>query len=196
MVFNILPNKAIDLKRTGVTNLVLVIDNLGWAFSEMLRDLFREQGYFLVGAEPYLAMLPSETEISKKCLLAGAVGYQAIDDKTYKGMIEKGWVPYFQDNAFRYISDIGGLSAVNTIEAATYVVNYLAIDKALHKSADEIGMPHQDHIHHLLEKLVENVLAFIEKHGLQASIRIHVVSDHGSTRIPTATQNDVDPSFF
>ncbi len=196
MVFNVLPNKAVDLKRSGVVNLVLVIDNLGWAFSEMLRDLFQERGYFLAGAEPYLAMLPSETEISKKCLLAGAVGYQAIDDKTYKGMIEKGWVPYFNDNAFRYISDIGSLSAIETIEAATYVVNYLAVDKALHKSADEIGMPHRDHIHHLLEKLVENTISFIEKHGLQENIRIHVVSDHGSTRIPASVQNDLDPAFF
>jgi hypothetical protein len=196
MVFNILPNKAVDLKRDGVINLVLVIDNLGWTFSEILRDMFQERGYFLAGAEPYLAMLPSETEISKKCLLAGAVGYQAIDDKTYKGMIEKGWVPYFKDNAFRYISDIGSLSAIETIDAATYVVNYLAIDKALHKSADEIGMSHRDHIHHLLEKLVENTISFIEKHGLQENIRIHVVSDHGSTRIPTNVQNDLDPAFF
>jgi hypothetical protein len=196
MVFNILPNKAVDLKRDGVVNLVLVIDNLGWTFSEMLRGMFQERGYFLAGAEPYLAMLPSETEISKKCLLAGAVGYQAIDDKTYKGMIEKGWVPYFKDNAFRYISDIGSLSAIETIDAASYVVNYLAIDKALHKSADEIGMSHRDHIYHLLEKLVENTIFFIEKHGLQENIRIHVVSDHGSTRIPASVQNDLDPAFF
>lgn len=196
MVFNVLPNKAVELKRNGVVNLVLVIDNLGWTFSEMLRGMFQERGYFLAGAEPYLAMLPSETEISKKCLLAGAVGYQAIDDKTYKGMIEKGWVPYFKDNAFRYISDIGSLGAIETIDAASYVVNYLAIDKALHKSADEIGMSHRDHIYHLLEKLVENTISFIEKHGLQENIRIHVVSDHGSTRIPATVQNDLDPSFF
>jgi hypothetical protein len=76
------------------------------------------------------------------------------------------------------------------------VVNYLAVDKALHKSADEIGMPHRDHIHHLLEKLVENAIGFIEKHNLQESIRIHVVSDHGSTRIPATVQNDLDPAFF
>ncbi len=196
MVFNILPNKAKDLKRDGVVNLVLVIDNLGWTFSEMLRDLFQEHGYVLAGAEPYLAMLPSETEISKKCLLAGAVGYQAIDDTTYKGMIEKGWVPYFKDNAFRYISDIGSLSAIEAIDATSYVVNYLAIDKALHQSANEIGMSHQDHIFHLLEKLVENTISFIEKHGLQENIRIHVVSDHGSTRIPATVQNDLDPAFF
>lgn len=195
-VFNILANKAPDLKQAGRVNLVLVIDNLGWSYSETVRGLFEERGYFLTSAEPYLAMLPSETEISKKCLLAGAVGYNAIDDKTYKGMIEQGWVPYFNDSAFRYVSDIGSLGKIKTIDAATYVVNYLAVDKALHKSADEIGMPHTEHIDHLLLHLVNNVIAFIEKHALQDKIRIHVVSDHGSTRIPVTIQNDLDPNSF
>ena len=195
-VFNILANKAAGLKQTGRVNLVLVIDNLAWSYSETVRSLFEERGYFLTNAEPYLAMLPSETEISKKCLLAGAVGYNAIDDKTYKGMIEKGWVPYFNDSAFRYVSDIGSLGKIETIDASTYVVNYLAIDKALHKSADEIGMPHTEHVTHLLLHLVENVIAFIDKHALQDKIRIHIVSDHGSTRIPATIQNDLDPNFF
>jgi hypothetical protein len=33
-----------------------------------------------------------------------------------------------------------------------HVVNYLAVDRAFHKSSNEIGMPHHDHIAHLLEK--------------------------------------------
>ena len=112
---------------------------------------------------------------------SGKVGYTAIDDKTYKGMLEKGWVPYFQDNAFRYISNIGNLGKVEAIEATTYVVNYLEVDKALHKSKDGIGMAHRKHIHHLLVELVENVVAFVEKHTLADRIRIHIVADHGST---------------
>ena len=196
MVFNILPNKSSELRRAGVVNLILVIDNLAWSFSEILRDLLQDQGFFLSEAEPYLAMLPTETEISKKCLLAGSVGYSQLDDKTYSGIIEKGWVPYFNDQAFRYVSDIGSLSKIETIDASTYVVNYLAIDKALHKSADEIGMPHREHIRHLLEKLVENTIKFIDKHDLRESIRIHVVSDHGSTRISDEQKNDLDMKFF
>jgi hypothetical protein len=196
MVFNILPNKAAELKRAGIVNLVLVIDNLAWAFSKILRDLFQDQGYFLAESEPYLAMLPTETEISKKCLLSGAVGHAELDNKTYTGIIEKGWVPFFNDQAFRYISDIGSLDKIEMIDASTYVVNYLAVDKALHKSADEIGMPHREHIHHLLGKLVENTMKFIDKHDLRENIRIHVVSDHGSTRIPIEQPNDLDMAFF
>jgi len=196
MVFNILPHIATDLVRPGWVNLVLVIDNLSWSFSEMLRELFQERGYYLAVAEPYLAMVPSETEISKKCLLSGAVGYQKIDDKSYKGIIEKGWVPFFDNCAFRYFSDIGELSKVQHIDSAAYMVNYLAVDKALHQSANEIGIPHRDHVHHLLENLVENCVAFVEKHSLRENIRIHIVSDHGSTRIPAEFPNEIEIEFF
>lgn len=196
MVFNILPNIGSELNNPQRVNLMLAVDNLAWSFAETLRDLFQGKGFYLLSAEPHLAMLPTGTENSKKCLLSGAVGYTAIDDKTYKSMLEKGWVPYFQNNAFRYISDIGSLKKIKTIDATTYIVNYLAVDKALHKSQDEIGMTHRKHIHHLLEELVENVVAFIEQHNLGDRIRIHVVSDHGSTQIPSSVSNGLDPAFF
>jgi len=197
MIFNILPDITPELNNPQRVHLILVVDNLGWSFAETLRDLFQEKGFYLLGAQPYLAMLPTETETSKKCLLSGAVGYTAIDNSTYKGILETGWVPYLSnDNVFRYISDIGKLNQVETLDARAYVVNYLAVDKVLHKSKDEIGMAHSKHVHHLLEELVENVAAFIEKHSLGDRIHIHVVSDHGSTQIPTNMQNDVDPAFF
>lgn len=196
MVFNILPNIGAELNNSQRVNLMLAVDNLAWSFAETLRDLFQEKGFYLLSAEPHFAMLPTETETSKKCLLSGAVGYTSIDDKTYKSMLEKGWVPYFQNNAFRYLSDIGSLRKIKTIDASTYIVNYLAVDKALHKSQDEIGMTHRKHIHHLLEELVENVVAFTEKHNLGDRIRIHVISDHGSTQIPASLPNGLDPAFF
>jgi hypothetical protein len=197
MVFNILPNITPELKRDGTVNVVLVVDNLAWSFSQMLDELFEQHGYYLSGSQPYVAMLPTETEISKKCLLSGEVGYTHIDDKTYKGITEKGWVPYFgEDHSLRYLSDIGNLRKVDKIDAKTYVVNYLAVDKALHQSASEIGMPHREHVGHLLAKLVQDVVEFVEEHELQDKVRIHVVSDHGSTRIPATLGNHLDPEFF
>ena len=197
MVFNILPHLAAELKDPTRIHLMLVVDNLGWSFGEMLRDLFQDKGFFLLGVEPYLAMLPTHTEISKKCLLSGAVGYIALDETSYTGILEKGWVPYFgQDNAIRYLSDISKLGQVGTLDARVYVVNYLAVDTNLHKSADEIGMTHREHIRHLLAKLVENVIAFVETHDLQDRLRVHIVSDHGSTQIPASLPNDLDPASF
>jgi hypothetical protein len=48
----------------------------------------------------------------------------------------------------------------------------------------------------LLEKLVDSCCAFIDKHHIKETIKIHVVSDHGSTRIPKSIQNDLDINFF
>lgn len=196
MVFNILPNNASELMQNKAVNLFLVIDNLGWTYSELLQRLFKEYGLHLSDKQPYLAMLPTETETSKKCLLAGATGYKDVNEATYKAILEKGWVPFFNDNKFQYVSDIGSLDRIEFIEAKTYVVNYLAVDNALHKSEDEFGMPHREHIEHLLKKLVEKVAAFIEKHDLISRIRVYVVSDHGSTRIPEKVRNDIDQAYF
>ncbi len=65
MVFNILPNNADRLKSDESINLVLVIDNLWWGLVPIIKDLFQMHGFFLSKVEPYLSMLPSETEISK-----------------------------------------------------------------------------------------------------------------------------------
>lgn len=196
MVFNILPNYAAELKQCGAVNLFLVIDNLGWTYSELLQRLFKEHGLHLSDKQPYMAMLPTETETSKKCLLAGITGYKDINEGSYKTILEKGWVPFFNDHKFQYVSDIGSLDRIETIEATTYVVNYLAVDNALHKSEDEFGMPHREHIQHLLKKLVEKVALFIEKHELGDRARVYVVSDHGSTRIPEEARNDIDQAYF
>ena len=196
MVFNILPNNTDRLKSPESINLVLVIDNLWWGLVPIVRDLFQTHGFYLSKVEPYLSMLPSETEISKKCLLAGAPSYNDIDNKTYKNIIEKGWVPYFNDATFQYLSDPGKLDDIGEITGHTYVLNYLAIDKALHMSSDQIGMPHLKYITSLLEGFVETVAAFIDKHALKKKIAIHVLTDHGSTTIPADIANDLDLSGF
>lgn len=196
MVFNILPNHAGQFGQDGNINLILVIDNLGWMQVSNLQDLFQEQGFYLTLAEPYLSMIPSETEISKKCLLSGSPTYQGIDSKSYTAIIEKGWVPYFNQANFRYLSDPGKLDSLQEINAKTYVVNYRAIDTAFHMSSAQLGLPHTQHIHNLLVGFVDTVVDFIKKHTLEDKIKIHVVTDHGSLRIPGQVPNDLNPDSF
>ena len=196
MVYNILPNHTSDFKQTETVNLVLIIDNLGWSFAERLRLLFEERGLFISSSVPYLSMLPSETEISKKCLLSASPTYNHIDAKNYTAIIEKGWVPYFNEASFRYISDLGKLGQIAEIKDHTYFMNYLAVDTALHTSSNKMGIPHQQHVTHLLMGLVDAVLDFINQHDLKQKIKIHVISDHGSIRIPKEVNNDLDPKDF
>ena len=105
-------------------------------------------------------------------------------------------MPYFNDATFQYLSDPGKLDDIGELTSHTYVVNYLAIDKALHMSSDKIGMPHLKYISSLLEGFVETIAEFIEKHDLKKKIVIHVLTDHGSTTIPADIANDFDLSGF
>jgi len=196
MVFNIFPEISQMLKEPNRINLVLVIDNLSWTYIEELVELFQGQKFFYQRSEPYLSMAPTETEISKKCLLSGEVGYTKINENGYKDILGKGWVPFFNNDSFRYVSDIGNLDNINKIDANAYIINYLAIDKVLHQSSNSIGMDHQEHIHHLLSKLVEKVNQFAEKHDIKEKLFIHIISDHGSTCIPKVIHNDLDLSQF
>jgi len=85
-------------------------------------------------------MIPSETEIAKKCLLSGSISYNEIDDKKYKSIVEKGWIPYSMENKqFHYIENINKLKDLEIVEDHTYIINYLPIDTILHQREDEIG---------------------------------------------------------
>jgi hypothetical protein len=197
MIFNILPNIGGRLASDAKIHLVLVIDNLGWEMAKMATEFFQEHKYYLTTSDAYIAALPSETEISKKCLLSGANGYTTMEQNSYKGILEQGWLPYFGTaNKFRYLSDISKLKQIDTIEDRVYVVNYLAIDRALHKSENELGFEHRKHIRTLLQNVAELVDEFIQKHTLTESIQVHIVSDHGSTQIPASAANALSPAFF
>ena len=196
LVYNILPNNSAKLQSQKDINLVIIIDGLGWRYTSILKNYFQNIGFETVETEPYLSMLPSTTEISKKCLLSGVPTYNEIDDKKYNAIVEKGWVPFFNDSKFKYIPDIDKLSEISKIEHGTYIVNYLPIDRILHQSESDLGLPHNEHINSLLEKLIEKVTDFINRHNLLDKIVIHITSDHGATRIPKNIKNEIDVNYF
>lgn len=193
LVCNILPNNYDNFIQGENKNVMIVIDNLGWRYVELLKAFFENAGFGLVKKKAYVSMLPSTTEISKKCLLAGEPTYNAIDNNQYVSIVEKGWVPFFKDSAFQYVSDLKQLEKTqDVVEHQTYVVNYLPIDSTLHKKEKELGIPHDEHIKTLLSYLVNSIMVFIERHNLQDDITIHIASDHGSTRIPERLPNGID----
>lgn len=196
MVFNILPNNYNEFKNPDTIDLFIVIDNLSWINIETLKRLLEDIGLGIVKIEPYISMLPSETEISKKCLLSGETRYNDIDIKKYNNIVEKGWIPYFGENKFIYISDITKLKDISKIQHTAYFINYIPLDTALHQSESELGIPHKKLITTLLETLVGYLKEFINKHNILNKVKIHISSDHGSTRIPKELKNDLDINYF
>jgi len=195
MIFNILSNNIDKFLNEDRVKLFIIIDNLGWKYLNYLKDSFSKIGFILNTIDSYITMIPSETEIAKKCLLSGIVSYNDIDDKKYKSIVEEGWIPFSQDiKQFHYISSINKLNELESIKNHTYIINYLPIDKTLHQNEDEIGSSYEEKIIFLIDKIVENISLFINKNNLQEKIDIHITSDHGSTKIDDKIKNDIETS--
>jgi hypothetical protein len=88
------------------------------------------------------------------------------------------------------------LDGLREIDAKTFVVNYRAIDTALHMSSAQLGLSHAKHIQNLLVGFVETVDDFVKKHALEEKVKIHIITDHGSLRIPEQVPNDLTPDSF
>lgn len=140
-------------------------------------------------------MLPSITEISKKCLLSGLSSYNDIDEKSYTQILEKGGWLEIAGAKFQYIPKVGDLFKLDELKHGTYFVNYLEIDELLHKSEDKIGYSHGQGIKSSINNLVTHLVRFFKDKGELDKIEFHVISDHGSTKLDRRHVNYL-PSYL
>ncbi|MCB9093206.1 MAG: PglZ domain-containing protein [Halobacteriovoraceae bacterium] len=184
-----IPNNFKGFASNDKIRLVLVIDNLGWINRKFLIRAFGAQNLSLQSSGTYLAMLPSVTEISKKCLLSGEIAYNDIDERSYSQILEKGGWLNIAGIKFQYVPKMGDLFRMAEIKPGTYFVNYLEIDELLHKSEDKIGFSHRLGIESQINNLVENLISFLKKNGAIEGAEIHIISDHGSTKVDHQNAN-------
>jgi hypothetical protein len=197
ILYKFLPNNFEVFNSNKDINIVLIIDNLPWFFNKEIQDIFLEKKFSLSSIEPYLTMLPSITEVCKKTLLTGQDRYSKIEEKNYKQILEdKGWVPYFEDDKFRYYSNLGSFINEKNLKPGAYFINYLEIDELFHKSEEKIGVPHKKLFINHIQNIVEVLNSKIDKHGLADNVNIHVISDHGSTYLHPEIKSEIDNDYF
>ncbi|MFA7290305.1 MAG: hypothetical protein WC055_15630, partial [Melioribacteraceae bacterium] len=177
-------------------NIVLIVDNLSFSHSKLIQDLFADKIIHMTSSEPYLSMIPSETETSKKCLLAGKSNYSEIDQKNYADILDKGWIPYFNSANFIYIPNLDQFEKTSIEKGKSYFVNYHSIDIILHQDQAKLGLTHDKQIYHLLTELVNRVVEIIESKSIVEKTAVHIISDHGSTRFHPKTKNNLDVKSF
>lgn len=177
-------------------NIVVIIDNFSWNNIEILSNLLGERGLNLQSSEPYFAMVPSETEISKKCLLSGKTDYSDIDQNNYTDILKKGWLPYFEKDNLIYLSSIKQLFNIDVELGHTYFINYLPLDSALHEDEDKSGASYSEQISFLLGNLVNKLNDYVQEKDLSKQIILHFISDHGSIKFNKNISNDLDVKYF
>lgn len=177
-------------------SLIIIVDNLSWNFYKLVEERFLENEFNLSSKEPYFAMIPSETETSKKCLLSGKSDYREIDQRSYEDILAKGWIPYFNSPEFIYLPHLDAFEDTELEKGKSYFINYRPIDDALHKSPAELGLSHEKHINNLITDLSNRVNERLEMEDLKSNTVIHIISDHGSTKFHKHSTNDIDISLF
>lgn len=193
MVYQALP--ALKGRMMGeAPALVLVIDNFNAKFLHDLTRYMQAEGYYGEGLAYYFSMLPSCTEVSKKCLFVGQP--EPFPGTSYEKAVEETWSKALNGRRVRYLPHVGALRAVKRREHDVYFLNYLPLDMAFHQDEEHMGISHAQAARSYLRAIARDVRAFGERIGAARDLVVIVVSDHGSTRIPAEAPNLIDAAFF
>jgi len=190
------PNICHEIRNGKEISLVLMIDNFNFKYIEELCTLFNQQGFFYKELQAYLSMIPTETEVCKKSLFSGEPEITILGSKTYKKIIKEAWSEFIESKKFIYLPNLGTLNEVRKPYHDVYFLNYRGIDELLHEDEGKIGKPHREEVWHRLGILVNLVVNFGKRLGIEHKLSIYICSDHGSTKIPTQVSNPIDRKYY
>ncbi len=172
--------------------LIVVIDNFNLKYYQILQQQLQQQGFFEQDLQYCLSMLPTFTEVSKKCIITGH--YEPFDG-TYSDSIRASWEPKLGKKV-SYLANIIELRQTTERKHDVYFLNYIPVDFVLHQSDSHTGISHRQSIQSYLMILAQDVRAFANRLGADRDLMVVFTSDHGSTRIPSQTVNVLKDVFY
>lgn len=175
---------------------IILLDNFNYAHFGELCSICREKGLFLETSRPVLSLIPSATEVGKAALIASRGDQVDLPNIQYAELVQAEWQPLLGQKSVSYLANLGELQQLTTLSHGVYFLNFLAVDRALHQDAQETGRPHHEVIRDHLNTLVTAVAEFARRFGIEHRLRVHILSDHGSTRIARGTVNVLDKSYY
>ncbi|KOA18750.1 PglZ domain protein [Clostridium homopropionicum DSM 5847] len=190
MIYKTMKNISSNLK-TDNTSLIIMIDNFNYKYVNYSKELFSKEGFALTQNTPTLSMLPTATEVSKYAFFSGEP-FESFDKKY--SVLCKQWESMLEKR-FKYLPDLNSLENTYEKDADVYILNYLSLDKVLHDNSKDSAIPLRQRIKAELSAMVDKVLAFIHRLGVDNLIKIYIISDHGSTRIISGQDNLIPEKF-
>jgi len=191
MLYKTIANLSSSLKSDELSFIVM-IDNLNYKYVPLCKSHFNAHGFSTTIDQPLLAMIPTETSVSKTAFFSGQPFN--TEEKSYENMCKE-WSAFINEDV-AYLSDIGKLDALQGKTAKIYILNYLSIDKSLHENQNNAALPISHRVQEELKAMMDRIVNFSKKLGLENKIKIYFVSDHGSTKIIKGQQNLIPPKYY
>jgi len=176
--------------------ILLVLDNFNYKYLDLLKFYFAKHKIIRRTIEPYLTQLPTETAMAKTALLSGCRDKTENQYSDYSKILVSRWQDYFPEHKIIYVSKPGILNEHRIRGKEFLVINYLEIDKELHKSSQKTAIEHRKTVAFIIEHITELIAAFIRRNHLEEKSKIFFVSDHGSALIAKGVKNKIDTSYF
>ncbi len=194
MAWRVVNNLVDKLKNHAGPILVIMLDNLNLKFYPVIRRQLHSKGLLEQEYHTCISMLPSTTEISKKCIIMG--DYKIFSDPSdYAFWVEGSWCKRLNKKV-HYLANIVELREVTQQNKDVYFLNYLPIDFCLHQSDKNSGITHIQFIRQYIEMLAIEIEAFTRRLGAERDLMVIITSDHGSTRIPQGVINVIDNNLY
>ena len=193
LVYRAIQNSGAYLGAGGVL-LFIMMDNFNHKFFPEFQAMMQARGYFLQANAAYLSMLPTATEVSKKCMAVGQP--RPFAGTAYEKPVEKTWAQHFSGKRVKYIPYVGDVKGIHQHEHDIYVLNYTPIDEALHGDTRQTGLSHAEAVRQHLHNLAATIHAFALRLGIEKRLTVAICSDHGATLIPADVPNIIDKAFY
>lgn len=191
MVFRSIQNLKPNLIEDEIS-IIVMIDNFNYKFVPFCKDYFNQHEFSSSMDKEIVTMIPTETKISKKAFFSGEAFNE--NNKSYYQLC-KDWESFFDKN-FEYWNDINILDRLDTLNSGIYILNYLSIDKELHKSKSESALPIKKRIENELKAIIDKIIYLSKRTGCESFIKIYFISDHGSTKIFNEQKNNIPSNFY
>jgi hypothetical protein len=173
-------------------SLIVIIDNFNYKYVSMCKEYFSGKGFSNTMNHPMIAMIPTETSVSKAAFFSGQPFN--TEDKSYENMCKE-WETFLEGKV-EYIADIGKLDTIDEKKAKLYILNYLSVDKILHESQNNSALPISFRIQEELKAMMDKIVSFSKRLGVENKIKVYFISDHGSTKISQKQENLIDSKYY
>ena len=191
MMYKMLPS----LKGDFISNehsILVIIDNFNYMFVSDLTEYLIGAGFNKVEEKPVLAMIPTETAISKRAFFTG----EAYNDNQqgYDKLVKK-WSDQI-GVSMKYLPNVGSLRNLNIFDEKVIFLNYLRIDEMLHEDQSDSAQSIEYRIKQELKALMNLIVVTLKKLGREKDTDIYFIADHGSTKITAEQVNAIDPKYY
>lgn len=176
------------------TVLWVIIDNLPFFFSRMLTKHLAKNGLRVTDMVKQLAMLPSETAISRKCALAGRLPNQIRENLNETDALQEAWRNRTNKRVV-VLEKLNDLENIDQQQAELFIYVYGRLDKLGH-TPNSKDFEREAEIDAALARLVGKIqIAMTQLTQITGSATLVISTDHGSTYLQQQSKGlSVPPS--